>query len=167
MTSRTGSVRPEPAEQVEQALEDPDLQPVRLRAARRVTIRPVGGHGRELRDEAGQDRQSRPGGRRDRVGIDVPGQCPQHLDDRSEGESVVAESDRSALEDEPAILAQLGGRLGHEPALADARLAADEHDGRLTGLGRSRGRDERRELFGSTDEHRAGQAAGHALDDRR
>ena len=135
-----------------------------LRGRRPVAARRPG---QQLGDEAGEDGQRRAGGGRDGLGVHVTGERAEHLDDRAEREGVVAEGHRAALEDEPALVAQPGRRLGHEPALADARLTADEHDGGSRVLGGPRGREERREFVGATDEHRAGQAAGHAADDIR
>ena len=121
--------------------------------------------GQQFRDESGEYRQGRACGGRDRLRIDVTRQRAQHFHDRTEREGVVTERHRAALEDEPPVVAQAVRRLGHQAALADAGLAADEHDRGTRGLGRSGRRDERGELVGSTDERRAGQAAGHAADD--
>ena len=111
----------ETAEEPEDALEDPDLEPVGLAGRDRARV----GHARELGNEPGELGQAGPGGRCDALRLDLAGQGAQRLDDRAERQPLVADRHRAALEDEPAALAQPPGELGHEAALADARLATD------------------------------------------
>ncbi len=118
------------AEQVEEPFEDPDLEPVVAAAGSGRGPVAVGRRRRQLRDEAGEDRQGRAGCRGDGLRIAVAGQRSQDLDDRTERKGVVAERHRSALEHKPAVVAQPGRGLGDQPALADPSLTADEHDGR-------------------------------------
>ena len=147
----------ETAEEPEDALEDPDLEPIRLARLDRAGV----GHGRQLGNEPRQLGQAGPGGRRDPLGLDPARQGTQGLDDRAERQSVVADGYRAAHEDEPAPVAHPTGELRHQPALADARLAADERDGGLPGRDEVGRGEERLELARATDEHRAGQAPSH------
>ena len=157
----------EPREQRQHPLEDPDLKPVGPGMARRGRAVVAGDRGLQLGDESGEHGERRTRGGRDRVRVHLTGQGSKHLHDRAEREGVVAEGHGPALEDEPVVVTQACRGLGNEAALADSRLAADEHDRRsgcLRGPGR---REERSEFVGSADEHRAAQAAGHAADHRR
>ena len=108
------------------------------------------GHARELGNEPGQLGQAGPGGSRDPFRLDPARQGAQCLDDRAERQSIVADRHRAAQQDEPAAIGQPTRKLGHEPALADARLATDERDGGLPGRDEI-GRGEERLRARSTD----------------
>ena len=90
----------------------------------------------------------------------------ERLDERAERETIVADGDRPALQDEPAIVAESRRRLADEPALADAGLPTDEDQGRTAGRGGIGRCEEHTKLLRATDEHRAGQAPSHGRDDR-
>ena len=115
-----GRVIAEPTEQPQHALEDVDLEPVRV--ARRSGR--VGHDVRQLGNQPGKLGQGRPGGVGDTARIDVADEGTQGFDDRAERESVVAEGDGATLEDEPAVVAQAVRDFRDEPGLPDARLTA-------------------------------------------
>ena len=153
--------RAEPAEQAAHALEDPDLEPARV-----IDARPVVGGSGQLGDEPGEVREAGTGGRGDPVGVDLAHERTERLCDRTERQPVVTERDRTTLEDEPVAGAQPRGSLRHEPALADARLAADQRERSVAGRSRIGRLHEHVQLYGAADEDGAGEASRHATDDR-
>ena len=82
----------ETAEEPQDALEDPDLEPVGLAGRDRARV----GHARELGNEPRQLGQAGPGGRRDPLRLDPARQRAECLDDRAERQSVVADRHRAA-----------------------------------------------------------------------
>jgi hypothetical protein len=72
---------------------------------------------------------------------------------------------RAADEDAGAALAGAGGKLRHQPGLADAGLAGDQHERWLAGAGSVEGSGEAVELRRTPDEDRA-RDAGHGVDHR-
>ena len=152
----------EPAEEAEDPLEDPGLEPFDL-AGRRGPV--IGDRG-QLRDEPGELGKAGSGGGGDALAVDVAAQCAERLDDRPERQAIVSEGDRASFEDEPPAIADGLAELGDEAALADARLSTDEqHLGVAGRCGVGRG-EERLQLADATDEDGAGKPPSHARHDR-
>ena len=121
---------------------------------------------RQLRNETRQLGKAGSGRGGDPLGVDVADEGPQGFDDRPEGQALVTEGHRPALEDEPAAIAQRARSLGDQPALADSRLAADQDERGLAGHdGVGRG-EERLELVRAADEDGAGEPPDHDPNDR-
>ena len=153
---------PEPAEESEDPLEDPCLEPFDLAGRRGPVVDDRG----QLRDQPRELREAGSGRRRDALAVDVTNQGAQGLDDRTERQAIIAQGDRASLEDEPLTLADGRGELGDETALADARLATDQEQSRVAGRDGVGRREERLELTDATDEDGAGKPPSHARHDR-
>jgi hypothetical protein len=160
---RHGRVVAQAAKQSQHTLEDAHLQPVLVAARDGLCAADRG----QLGDQASELGKARTCRFCDPCGIDVPDQGPQRFDDRTEGESVVAEGDGTALEDQPAVGPEPVGDLRDQPALPDPRLAADHDERGPAGRGRAGRFEEHVELARASDEAGTRQAAGHATDDRR
>ena len=151
----------EPAEEREQALEHPGLRPFGPARAGLVDDAP------ELRHEpselAGRLVEERVGG----LGSELTDQAAERLRDRAERQSLLAaEADAGTVEDERVDHGRARRELGKQSRLADARLAADEHD-RRGPTGRALGRlVEHQELFLAPDADRTRDATGHVPDHR-
>ena len=158
----------EGAQQPEEALEDPGLDP--LRACESSDVFP--GRRSELRHQA-----SELGGRRrpQRLEIELAEhsarqhgrQSPERFDERGEREpAALAEADAAAVEYDRGARSSPGGDLVDQPGLADPRLSADEDDRRIAGAGGFDGRCHDGGLRIAADETRARDAASHALHGR-
>ena len=159
---------PERAQQPEQALEDPGLDPVR--ACESSDVLP--GRRPELRHQA-----SELGGRwcpqrleielAERSGRQHRGQSPERFDERGERETTaLAEAHAAAVEDDRAAGSSLSSDLVDQPGLADPGLTADEDDRRIAGAGGFDCRCHDGGLRIAADETRARDAASHALHGR-
>ena len=135
-----------------------------LQDARMQARDPPGG---ELR--ARRPRRGRPRRRREEAGravavasvASVAGQDAQRVDDRQERDRRVLEHSALPMEHERARARDVGGELGQQPALADPRLAANEHDpGRAVGRPLER-RDKLGQLRGPPGEDRARDPVRH------
>ena len=127
----------EVAKEREDALEDPRLGPFRAPGASGVRRR----WGPELGQES-TELGGRGGSQVVELDIAEPAarerrrQSPQGLDDRCIRQAAaISQADAAAFEEERATLARASADFVDQPGLADAGLAADEDDGRLTGTG--------------------------------
>ena len=149
----------EPAEEPEDAVEDPDLEPVGLARRDRARIRAAVASSGTSRASSGR---LAPAAAAIRSGSTSR--------DRARSASTIGPNGNpsSPTATEPPwrtsqpLVAEPFRELGHEAALADARLAADERDGGVPGRNDVGRGEERLELARPTDEHRAGQAPSHA-----
>ena len=167
MTRRTGRSTARRPSRLQHPLEDPDLEPIDLRTcspwpsrrrpASRAAARGRGGRGPAAsgprRPRWSRGRTSRASARStSTIGPNGSASSPSATEPPSRTSQP---SSRSR------VAASVTSRLLPTPASPPTSTI----DGRRV-LGGPGGREERRELVGATDEHRAGQAAGHAADDR-
>ena len=131
ITRRIGARLAEPAEEPKDPFEDPGLEPFRSGRPARASPSATG----QLGTSRASSGRLGPAAAAIRSRSTSRTSDAQRLDDRPERQAVVAERHRAAFEDEPAAIATAGAELGHEAALADARLAADERQRGVSGRG--------------------------------
>jgi hypothetical protein len=125
-------------------------------------VRRPGGQA-ELGQQPGQRLAARSGVLEGDLGAQMADEVAQRADHRAERQTVTADLDALADDDEGTGIGGLGGELADQPGLADARLAAEKHRDRLPAAGCGQGRAELAELAGATDDARAGRRKEHGF----
>jgi hypothetical protein len=121
----------------------------------------------ELRHQPGQLRAGAAQHPLQLRGIEQVDERPQRLHHRRVRQDSVPDVQAAAAEGDRAEPAGLAKQFGHQPGLADARLARHHHDGGLAGCGPLQRRPELGDLGVTAGQHWTGDSSDHATDHPR